>query len=68
MIEKKFIEICDRQLSDKEKRMRANYVISTGLGKRVSLIQIKKIIHSVKTKNGYKWQPGKGFYVETNSS
>jgi dephospho-CoA kinase len=68
MTEKKFIEICNRQLSDKEKRIRANYIIPTGLGKSVSLTYIKKIIKDVKTKNGYKWLPRKGLYIETNST
>ena len=68
MTEKKFIEICNRQLSDKEKRCKANYIIPTGLGKSVSLAYIKKIIQDVKTKNSRKWLPGRGIYVETNST
>jgi len=68
MTEKKFIEICNRQLSDKEKRFKANYIIPTGLGKGVSLAYIKKIIQDVKTKNSCKWLPGKGIYIETNST
>ena len=68
MTDKKFIEICKRQLSDKEKRKRANYIIPTGLGKSVSLAYIKMIIQDVKTKSGCKWLPGKGVYIETNST
>jgi len=68
MTKKKFIEICNRQLSDKEKRKRANYIIPTGLGKSVSLAYIKMIIQDVKTKRGTKWRPGKGVYIETNST
>lgn len=68
MTDKKFIEICKRQLSDKEKRKRANYIIPTGLGKSVSLAYIRMIIQDVKTKSGCKWLPGKGVYIETNST
>ena len=63
MTEKKFIEICNRQLSDKEKRFKANYIIPTGLGKGVSLAYIKKIIQDVKTKNSCKWLPGNNLLV-----
>ena len=48
MTEEKFQGILARQMHDREKRRRANFVIPTGLGKRRSLQSIKSIIKVVK--------------------
>ncbi len=47
MTEERFQGILTRQMSDAEKRRRADFVIPTGLGKRLSLLSIRKIIKLV---------------------
>ncbi len=44
MNEEKFSGILARQISDLEKRRRADFVIPTGLGRRLSLLSIREII------------------------
>ena len=44
MTEEKFFSILARQMPDLEKRRRADFVIPTGLGRRVSLLSIREII------------------------
>ena len=48
MTEEKFQGILARQMNDREKRRRADFVIPTGLGKRRSFQSIKDIIKVVK--------------------
>jgi len=47
MTEEKFEGILARQMPDEEKRRRADFVIPTGLGKRLSLLSIREIIKLV---------------------
>jgi dephospho-CoA kinase len=47
MTEQKFHQILLRQLSDAEKRVRADFIIQTGLGKAHSLRQVKQIINDL---------------------
>ena len=53
MTEEKFNGILCRQMLDSEKRRRADFIIPTGLGKRVGLQIIKKIIRNVVSRPVY---------------
>ena len=59
MTETKFIGIIKRQMLDQEKRKRADFIIPTGLGKRISFQSIQKIIRLVMTVPGSHWPPGR---------
>ena len=50
MTEKKFRGILTRQMLDREKRRRADFIIPTGLGKREGLQTIKEIIRTIVSK------------------
>jgi len=52
MTEKKFRGIIKRQMQDQEKRERADFIIPSGLGKRISFQSIQKIIRIVLTLPG----------------
>jgi len=52
MTEKKFRGIIKRQMQDQEKRDRADFIIPSGLGKRISFQSIQKIIRIVLTLPG----------------
>mgnify|MGYP001174312429 CR=1 FL=1 len=47
--------ILARQVSDKEKKRRSDFVILTGLGKRFSFIQVQKIVSVTKRWQGKHW-------------
>jgi len=59
MTETKFRGIIKRQMQDQEKRNRADFIISSGLGKRISFQCIQKIIRVVLTLPGSHWPPGR---------
>ena len=59
MTETKFRGIIRRQMQDQEKRDRADFIIHSGLGKRISFQSIKKIIRIVLTIQGSHWYPGR---------
>lgn len=46
-----FAAILKRQMSDGEKRARANYVVQTGLGRSVTMTTLKKIVLDVREQN-----------------
>ena len=58
MTEKKLRAILQRQMSDQEKRRRADFIIPSGLGKRRSLQSIQEIIKVAITSPSTHWRPG----------
>ncbi len=44
-----------RQMPDAEKRRRADFVIPTGLGKRLTLNRLRDVVRLLKRKRGAKW-------------
>ena len=54
MTEEEFLGILNRQMLDSEKRRRADFIIPTGLGKRIGLQYIKEIIGFAKNQQGGK--------------
>jgi dephospho-CoA kinase len=57
MTVKRFKQIVGHQWSDLEKRRRADFIIQTGLGRRYSLLCIRKIIELTKNHRGHYWPP-----------
>ncbi|MEM7226842.1 MAG: dephospho-CoA kinase [Pseudomonadota bacterium] len=55
MTQEKFQAILAKQMSDEEKRRRADFVVSTGGSKRNTLHQIAEIVRLVRTRNGRSW-------------
>lgn len=51
--------IRERQLPDSEKRRRADFVIPTGLSKRVSLQALQRAVRKVGQLEGRRWRPGR---------
>jgi dephospho-CoA kinase len=54
-------QISTRQISDSEKRKRADFVVRTGLGKRDSFVAWRHVLRMLKHRRGRAWRPG---YVE----
>ena len=55
MTPKRFNQIVKNQLSDSEKRKRANFIIQTGLGRNHSLLCIRNIIDIAQNCRGHCW-------------
>jgi len=53
MTEEKFFGILKRQMDDREKRRRADFIIPTGLGKRIGFQHVKEIIRIVTKLNSF---------------
>ena len=56
MTEARFAEISRKQLPDRLKRARADVVVSSGLGRRVTLQGLRGAVRRLKTKRV--WRPG----------
>jgi dephospho-CoA kinase len=57
--EERLLDILARQMPDKEKRRRADFIIPTGLSKLFSLRRIGEIVRIVETRRGRVWPHGK---------
>lgn len=57
MTRERFKSILARQTPDAEKRRRADFVVSTGLGRDFSLKQIRNIVSIASTWRGRNWPP-----------
>jgi len=57
MTEAKFAAILARQMSDQEKRHRADFVVPTGLGRRYSLQCLTRIVRMLTGRRGRIWPP-----------
>lgn len=57
MSEKKFREILAQQVPDAAKRRRADFVIPTGLGRRLALNHVRRIVSMLQHRTGHHWPP-----------
>lgn len=53
----KLANILARQVPDAEKRRRADFVVPTGLGRRLTLLHLRRIVAAVKQRHGHVWSP-----------
>lgn len=57
MDEAKFQRILAQQVPDRLKRQRADFVVATGLGRRLALNQVRRIVTLVRGRIGRRWPP-----------
>lgn len=53
----KLANILARQVPDAEKRRRGDFVVPTGLGRRLTLLHLRRIVAAVKQRQGRVWSP-----------
>ncbi|AUN30888.1 dephospho-CoA kinase [Niveispirillum cyanobacteriorum] len=53
----KLANILARQVPDAEKRRRADFVVPTGLGRRLTLLHLRRIVVAMKQRQGRVWSP-----------
>ncbi len=56
----KLANILSRQTPDRIKRQRADFVVPTGLGRRLTLTRLARIVALLKRRKGRVWPPRKG--------
>lgn len=59
MTSSKLANILARQVPDAEKRRRADFVVPTGLGRRLTLIHLRRIVAAMKHRQGQIWSPAR---------
>lgn len=57
MDEKKFHDILDKQVPDGMKRLRADFVLETGLGRAWTLRRVKDLVTMLRLRPGHRWPP-----------
>lgn len=60
MTRERLNHILAQQMPDREKRLRADVVVETGLGKRPVLRQIRALVRRCRHETGCHWPPGPG--------
>lgn len=57
MTEDKFEAVLARQMTDAEKRRRADFVVPTGLGRSVTFAALQDIVRRLRFRRGTRWPP-----------
>ncbi len=57
MDEGKFHDILDQQMPDRLKRLRADFVLETGLGRAWTLRRVRRIARMLRLRPGHRWPP-----------
>lgn len=57
MVPAKLASILSRQVPDRVKRRRADFVVPTGLGRRLTLLRLAGIVATLKRRQGRVWSP-----------
>ncbi|MBI3453032.1 MAG: dephospho-CoA kinase [Rhodospirillales bacterium] len=58
MTAEKLARIAAHQMSDVDKRRRADFVVRTGIGKRPTLRKLRRIVKLLHARRGRAWRPG----------
>jgi dephospho-CoA kinase len=59
MTREKLAGVLARQMSDAEKRRRADFVVPSGLGRALTFRRLRRIVAQLKKRRGLKWPPGR---------